>query len=90
MKKAAAAAQAKQEAEAKAAAQASAERAKEFEEASKRQDAMINRAIGDVLKEATKPSKQTDPTNEIQAEINSQLENALKGAGTRDKDDPAK
>ena len=84
MKKEAAAAQAKQDAEAKAAAQAEAERAKEFEEVSKRQDAMINRAIGDVLKEATKPSKQTDLSKEIQAEINSQLEKARKGAGAKD------
>ncbi|MCL4205570.1 MAG: hypothetical protein KJ000_24075 [Pirellulaceae bacterium] len=89
MKEAAATAQAKQETEAKAAAQAGAERAKESEEASKRQDEMINRAIGDVLKEATKPSGQTDSTNEIQAEINKQLENALKGAGPRGKDAPA-
>ena len=81
----AAAAQAKQEAEAKAAAQAKAERAEAFEEASQRQDAMINSAIGDVLKEATKPSKQTDPSKQIQAEINSQLEKALKGAGGKDK-----
>lgn len=90
MKKAGATAQAKQEAEAKAAAQASAERAKESDEASKRQDAAVNRAVGDVLKEAMKPSEQTDPTDKIQAEINSQLENALKGVGTKDKDDPAK
>ncbi len=90
MKQAAATAQAKQEAEAKAAAKASAERAKESEEASKREDATINRAIGDVLKEAMKPSGQTDPTDKIQAEINSQLENALKGVGTKDKDALAK
>ncbi len=89
MKQAAATAQAKQEAEARAAAQASAERAKESEEASKRQDATIDRAIGNVLKRVA-PSGQTDPTGKIQAEINPQLENALKGVGTRDNDGPAK
>jgi hypothetical protein len=90
MKKAEVVAKAKREAEAKAASQAKAERAKAFEEASRRQDAMIDSAIGNALKEATQPSKQTDLSKKIQADVKTQLDKALKDAATNDPGDPDK
>jgi hypothetical protein len=90
MKKSEIAAKAKRETEAKAAAKDKAERTKGFEEASKRQDAMINDAIGDALKEAAQPSKPSDLSKKIQADVKAQLDKALKGPGTNDPDDAAK
>lgn len=86
MKKAEAIAKAKREAQEKADSQAKAERGKAFEEASKRQDDMINSAIGSALKEATSSSKQSDLSKKIQADVQAQLGKAFPSAGV---DDPA-
>lgn len=90
MKKSEIAAKAKRESEARAAAKDKAERAKAFEEASKRQEAMIDDAISGALKEATQPSKQSELSKKIQADVKSRLDKALKGAGAADPADPAK
>jgi hypothetical protein len=60
MKKAEEAAKLKREAEEKAAAEAKAAAIKAFQEASKKQDDIINAAIESALKKATQPGKQAD------------------------------
>jgi hypothetical protein len=51
---------------------------------------MISDAIGGALKEATQPSKPSDLSKKIQADVKTELDKALKGAGANDLDDAAK
>lgn len=88
MKKAAAEARVKQELQQKAEAQAKAERVRAFEAASKRQDDMINAAIGNVLSESTQPTKQTELSKSIQADVKAKINKAFRGAAADDLANP--